>query len=214
MILLNLWGGGSQVTELTQAGSGPGGNSPDSGHRSSMLLSASSFLELLFCNLKWKDLRRKCSAAEEWIPVSLFTKHFDGCVNGCQSTLCSIFDVHYGCAIVLETAKFSWRLVKKIPENKLTCPAYQMSHFDPHKNPKTKMQITLGRYCDCNFPHLVILVFWGPWYLRTCVADTSLPGGHIVIFPEPVSSTICLLPFKECPIWSPEHLTFIRTFKP
>ena len=52
------------------------------------------------------------------------------------------------------------------------------------------------------------------WHVRTGKADTGRPGGHVIISPHSVCSTLGLLPLEEGPIWSSEHFIFIQTCKP
>ena len=104
---------------------------------------------------------------------------------------------------------FFWRL--PLPDCKLKFPEYQLLRFDPHRYPKGKKTIKPVAQLSSD---LIILVFWGIWHVRTGKADTRWPWGHIIISPDPVSSTPRLLPFEEGRIWSSEHFIFIQTCKP
>ena len=90
-------------------------------------------------------------------------------------------------------------------------PEYQLLRFDPHRYPKGQKIIKPVAQLASD---LIILVFWGIWHVKTGKANTRWPWGHIVISPDPVSSTPRLLPFEEGRIWSSEHFIFIQTCKP
>lgn len=90
-------------------------------------------------------------------------------------------------------------------------PEYQLLRFDPHRYPKGQKIIKpVAQFVS----DLIILVFWGIWHVKTGKANTRWPWGHIIISPDPVSSTPRLHPFEEGRIWSSEHFVFIQTCKP
>ena len=90
-------------------------------------------------------------------------------------------------------------------------PEYQLLRFDPHRCPKGQKIIKpVAQFAS----DLIILVFWGIWHVKTGKANTRWPWGHIIISPDPVSSTPRLLPFEEGRIGSSEHFIFIQTCKP